>query len=254
MSSETIYAKTQKGFEEMARRTYRLPARMRSLLIMIDGRLPAGELFARAPHPEESQQMIESLLKDGFIESVGSVAASGEPSVPLSAPIDGDIAAAPSPDLALAAAKRYVAQAMLDALGPEADHFTVHIEAAKDAENLKAIALKYLEVIRSASDHRKADAFRDGLLQLNLLDRSEGLPDGQRASRIRLGNAKREMVQQLLATLGPNADRFTLAAERVTSGDELRALLVRYQEVVRAVAGRRKADEFVATVSAALGP
>lgn len=53
MSSETIYAKTQKGFEEMARRTYRLPARMRSLLIMIDGRLPAGELFARAPHPEE---------------------------------------------------------------------------------------------------------------------------------------------------------------------------------------------------------
>ena len=86
MSVETIYAKTQKGFEEMTRRTYRLPARMRALLIMIDGRLLAGELFAREQHPEESQQLIESLLKDGFIEPIGGIAAPPDPSTARTEP------------------------------------------------------------------------------------------------------------------------------------------------------------------------
>ncbi|HEY5762135.1 MAG TPA: hypothetical protein VIS73_02910 [Rhodocyclaceae bacterium] len=253
MPSGTIYAKTQKGFEEMTRRTYRLPARMRSLLIMIDGHLPAGELFARAPHPEEAQQLIESLLKDGFIEPVGGIDDAGELSNAASAPLD-TAASAPSPDLALVAAKRYVAQAMLDALGPEADHFTVHIEAASDAGSLKAIALEYLDVIRGASDRRKADAFRDGLVQLHLLGQSEGLPPDPPEAAVDLRNAKRVMVQRLVAALGPDADRFTLAAERAANAEEFRALLAKYQEVVRAMAGHRKADEFVAAVSAALAP
>ena len=253
MSVETIYAKTQKGFEEMTRRTYRLPARMRALLIMIDGRLPAGELFARAQHPEESQQLIESLLKDGFIEPIGGIAAPPDPSTARTEPAVM-AASAPSVDLALAAAKRYITQAMLDALGPEADHFTVRIEAARDTASLKADALKYLDVIRSASDRRKADAFRDGLVQLHILGQSEGLPAASPAATANLGNAKRVMVQVLVATLGPDADRFSLAAERAASAEELRALLTKYQEVIRSIGGRRKAEEFVAAVSAALEP
>lgn len=253
MSSETIYAKTQKGFEEMTRRTYRLPARMRALLIMIDGKLSAGELFARAQHPEDAQHLLESLLKDGFVEPIGGVAtsAAGDASIRPGT----SSGATPAPDLAMAAAKRYITQAMLDALGAEADNFTIHIEAAKDSASLKAIALKYLDVIRSVSDRRKADAFRDGLVQLHLLGPAEGLPPAtSRGGRpVDLEAAKRTMVQTLLATLGPDADRFTMTVERATSANELEALLDKYQEVVRSIAGRKKADEMVTTVSALLG-
>jgi hypothetical protein len=253
MASETIYAKTQKGFEEMTRRTYRLPARMRTLLIMIDGKQSAGELFARSQHPEEAEHFLESLLHDGFVEPIGGLSGGTSKAV---ASAGGGAGTAGSPDVTMAAAKRYITQAMLDALGTDADNFTIHIEAANDLVSLKAVALKYLDVIRSASDRRKAEAFRDGLVQLHLLEAAEGVaPGGTRASPapVNLDAAKRVMVQTLLATLGPDADRFTMAAERAASAEELQALLVKYQEVVRSIAGRKKADEMVTSVSALLG-
>lgn len=253
MPSLTIYAKTQKGFEEMTRRTCRLPARMHALLIMIDGCRPAAEVFAQTTDPAESQQLIDALLENGFIETVGEVAPPGVPSSGAAAPsASGDSQA--TRDHGLAAAKRYIVQAMRDALGPDADHFTSRVDAAEESTSIKAVALQYLDVIRSASDRRKADAFRDGLVRLHLLSPSEGLPEPLTEPPIDLRAAKRVMVQLLVAALGPDADRFTLAAERVTGADELRALLAKYQEVVRTMAGPKKADEFVAAVSAALIP
>lgn len=253
MSSETIYAKTQKGFEEMTRRTYRLPARMRALLIMIDGKLSAGELFARAQHPEDAQHLLETLLNDGFVEPIGGVSNALASDTSLRASAGSRIT--PPPDMAMAAAKRYITQALLDALGAEADNFTIHVEAAADITSLKAIALKYLDVIRSVSDRRKANAFRDGLVQLHLLGPAEGLlPTASRGSRpVDLDAAKRTMVQTLLDSLGPDADRFTMTVERATSANELDALLAKYQEVVRSIAGRKKAEEMVTTVRALLG-
>lgn len=248
MADEIVYAKTQKGFEEMTRRTYRLPARMRSMLIMIDGRLTAGELFARAPHHEEAQQFIELLLRDGFIEPTGSSETSTE--------ANEDEPTVDAAKRSLVAAKRYVSQAMVDALGAEADHFTVQVDAAGDATALRAIALKYLEVVRSLSNDRKAEAFRDGLVQLQLISPSEGQSKASPKWTTRpaeLDIAKKVMVQALINTLGPDADRFTMAAEQASSADELRALLSKYQEVVRSIGGKKRAEDFVTAVNAALG-
>jgi hypothetical protein len=248
MANEIIYAKTQKGFEEMTRRTYRLPARMRALLIMIDGKQPAGELFARSNSPEESQQLLETLLRDGFVEPTG-----GMPNTARAADQPSHQPAAS--ELALTAAKRYIVQALLDALGPEADHFTLQIESARNAAELHAAAIKFLEVIRSASDHRKAEAFRDGLVQLRIIGLADGLPVTRTAgpATTALDDAKRVMIEWLRKSLGPDADPFTLATERAASTEELRALVGKYQEVVRSSAGKRKAEEFVASISAALG-
>ena len=45
--STRIYEKTEKGREEIATRLHHLPVRLRSVLVMIDGRRPVSELM---PH------------------------------------------------------------------------------------------------------------------------------------------------------------------------------------------------------------
>ena len=45
MDPTAIYAKTEKGQQEMQSRAHGLGLRQRTLLIMVDGRTPAGEII-----------------------------------------------------------------------------------------------------------------------------------------------------------------------------------------------------------------
>lgn len=256
MVNDIIYAKTQKGFEEMTRRTYRLPARMRALLIMIDGKQAAGELIARSTNQEESEHVIEKLLAEGFIEPIDHPSARTPGTGSSLAATTRTLQPAPLPQvdaLALAAAKRYMTQAMLDALGADADRFTMKIDLVSGIDELRSMALDYLVVIRHSSDRRKADAFRDGLVHLKLIAPTDAVPaPAASASSDTVPAARRLMVQLLVEALGPDADMFTPTVERAENADELRGLLFKYQDAVRARSGRKKAEEFATRVGAIL--
>jgi hypothetical protein len=64
----TIYDKTVKGREEIASRCYLLAPRMRSLLVMIDGRQPIQDLLSKVAGLGLGETSVQALLDHGFIE------------------------------------------------------------------------------------------------------------------------------------------------------------------------------------------
>lgn len=78
-----VYQKTGKGLEEISSRAHSVPARMRSLLILIDGRSTAREIIEKARHISEAEAFLHALAHEGFITAANdasmSSASSGTP-------------------------------------------------------------------------------------------------------------------------------------------------------------------------------
>lgn len=287
MNPDVIYAKTEKGLEEMTKRTFKLPARMRTLLIMIDGKAPIADLISKSASPDEAAAYFAALLDDGFIAPKGI--GPSQAARPATPPAGAD---------ALNAAKRYVIHALEHALGPDADLFTAKVEAAASVGDLAQLAPKHAEVIRGIGGAKKVEVFVHGLLDNRILTAEAAatlLPAAATASRaptapatvapipsvaptpsaaaasiattarsattstapvpdkgFALDEAKRTIVQFLREALGPDADQFTAKVEAITSAAELRAVAQKYGDVIKVASGSRKAEEFHRRVSSSL--
>lgn len=67
----SIYDKTEKGRDEIATRKNGLPARLRTLLLMVDGNKPASTLLASTAGLGVDEECLNSLVADGFIIRTG---------------------------------------------------------------------------------------------------------------------------------------------------------------------------------------
>lgn len=79
MSPQTRFAKTDKGREELETRNYKLHARQRTLLVIVDGKRPVEELLKTATSLGGGKDLLDGLLKDGFISEVSET----EPAEPV---------------------------------------------------------------------------------------------------------------------------------------------------------------------------
>lgn len=158
MNPDVIYTKTAKGLEEMTKRTFKLPARMRSLLIMIDGKVAVAGLISKSASPDEAAAYVAALLNDGFIEpkGIGPTEAAKATSLPIG--VDS-----------LDSAKRFVIHSLENALGPDADLFTGKVELATSIAELAQLAPKHAEVIRGMGGARKTESFVRGLIENHIL-------------------------------------------------------------------------------------
>lgn len=128
----TVYRKTDKGQTEIATRAHRLAPRLRSALILVDGKRSEDELGKLILPPAEG--VLASLLSDGFIEAVGGApepAAAPEAAVPATA-------AAQPVTLSLDETRRRAARWLTDRLGPYGDPLTMRIEKVKTPEEMRA--------------------------------------------------------------------------------------------------------------------
>ncbi|MFZ6800173.1 hypothetical protein [Undibacterium sp. Di24W] len=73
-----IYDKTDKGREEIATRKWHLPSRMRSLLVLIDGKQSDAQLVKKTGGLGLSEQSLVELQENGFIQRVSIEAAEPE--------------------------------------------------------------------------------------------------------------------------------------------------------------------------------
>lgn len=127
----TVYRKTDKGQTEIATRAHRLVPRLRSALILVDGKRSEDELGKLILPPAEG--VLASLLNDGFIEAVG-----GAPE-PAAAPAAAVPAAAALPvTLSLDETRRRAARWLTDRLGPYGDPLTMRIEKVKTPDEMRA--------------------------------------------------------------------------------------------------------------------
>lgn len=156
MDLKAVYKKTQKGQEEMARRAA-LGMRERTLLVMVDGKMTAADLLARAQHMPDPNGLLAKLIDGGFI-AAGTL---------VPPPADAPAPAEPPERRTLQETMRFAEHFLDQVLGPEADMLAEAIDKCKTVPELRARLEKTRDVIQAMGKKRKAEEFWNGV-QLRL--------------------------------------------------------------------------------------
>ena len=154
MSPGAVYVRTEKGAEEVAHRSQAVPAKARSLLLMIDGKLTGAQLLDKFSAFPNSAELLQVLEDNGLI-----AAQAGAPAPAAAATAAAAVATAASAHPGLDEAKRVIVRTLHDVLGPEADFLTEKIDVAKTAAELRVHAEKYRDMLVDMGKPKKSAAF-----------------------------------------------------------------------------------------------
>ena len=142
-----VYQKSPKGSEAIATRQHGLTPRLRSLLILVDGKRGFEELEKLSPG--DTGQLLGQLHDDGFIEPT-AVADTAAAVITAPAPLAPTSAA-----ITLADAKRFAVRRLTDVLGPNAEELCLRIEAARTVHDFTAAIARAEGIVRQ---YKGADA------------------------------------------------------------------------------------------------
>jgi hypothetical protein len=70
MSPESVLEKTTKGMEEIETRKHKLDAKLRPILIAVNGKSTAGELAAQFAQIGDVAPLLDDLAKQGFVRVI----------------------------------------------------------------------------------------------------------------------------------------------------------------------------------------
>ena len=155
----TIYAKTPDGLNEIETRARKLSPRLRSALILVDGKRSDAELGKLVQQADET---LQALLEQGLIEAVATTSSKGSREAgPASVPGPASAAepvSVPGPSslpggtavLDLATVRRDAVRAINDLLAAEAEALALKIERATDELALRAALERAVAYIANA--------------------------------------------------------------------------------------------------------
>jgi len=168
MDSNAVLVKTAKGTEEVKSRAHGLAARLRSVLIMVDGKTTVADYITRFGAIPDINGTLQMLLAQGFLEAHAATVAGPPP--PAAAPSPAPQAAAPqaaapqavgTPEPLPETRKEAVGElsrVLLDSMGPDADMFTGIIERARTRVEFTEAAERCARVLDSLGARGKAKA------------------------------------------------------------------------------------------------
>ncbi|WP_019141039.1 hypothetical protein [Noviherbaspirillum massiliense] len=165
-----IYDKTDKGREEIATRKHQLAPRLRTLLLLVDGKSSVAALLPKIAGLGLDEQSITELLEQGFIRQVATQAATAEmfgaaDAQPASSAPD---ASATLPDLSdkenqFLAIYRFYNETIKSALGLRGYGLQLKVERASSIEEFRELRQPYLEALMKAKGKEIAKTYRDRL-------------------------------------------------------------------------------------------
>lgn len=175
--STGIFDKTAKGRAEISTRQFQLPAKIRTLLVMIDGKRPLAELFKQTQGLGLSQENIDYLLDEGFIAEVAEasnipepVATPVVPSLPLasSAPLASTTPPVQQMDEVkrLQALHNFFNSTIKSTLGLRGFALQLKTERAATLQEFADLRRPYVEAVNKAKGREMAISLRDRLDQL----------------------------------------------------------------------------------------
>ncbi|MBA4261315.1 MAG: hypothetical protein C0443_04645 [Comamonadaceae bacterium] len=167
-SRDTAYRKSGKGAEAITSRLHGLSPRLRSLLIVVDGKKTGQDLLKFAAHLGDADAMVTELIDGGFIEPVpGTDTVGTEPAEvgsvasPATATTPAEAAAHTRPSVTLPQAKRLATRLLIELMGPMADDACISIESAKNPDQFMSAVRKAHGLVRSFQGEGAASKFRE---------------------------------------------------------------------------------------------
>lgn len=140
MDKQLIFFKTDQGREALTSRPAGLGPRLRSLLIMVDGKRSVAEFDKLLG--ADAAPLLEQLAAQGWVESEavapGAAVLNGAAGAPVGVPVLTDAVPA-APALSFADARRLMVRFVNDQLGPMGEPLAIRIEGCKTPADLQAI-------------------------------------------------------------------------------------------------------------------
>ena len=170
--SVTIYDKSDKGREEIATRKYQLPSRMRTLLVMVDGKQTVDDLLKKVAGLGLNAQSIQDLADQGFItpplfaEPAASLTTVDlDISDSMSESIDRDLPATELMDDAtrIQALKNFFNETIKITLGLRGFTLQLKVERSATLEEFRELRNPYIEAVLKAKGKEMARSLRDRL-------------------------------------------------------------------------------------------
>ena len=160
------YRKTDKGQSEIETRAFRLSPRLRTPLIMVDGRRNQAEL--RTLIPSQPDETLQALLDQGFIEVV-EAPADAPTSSPTSSSTRSSVAA-PTPEAATRPTalpvpirfediRRQAVRSLIDQVGPAAEGVALKMEKARNQQELRPLLSVARDILSTCTGSASAAEF-----------------------------------------------------------------------------------------------
>jgi hypothetical protein len=159
-----VYQKTSKGSEAIATRQHGLSPKVRSLLILVDGKRNVDDLRKLSGVNGDAEQFLGELLESGCIARATTAAAPAAraPAAVAAAipkPVATTAAAAASTAATLAEARRQAVRKLTDLLGPLADEACMRLEASRNTDEFLAALARAEDMLRQVRGAAAAAAF-----------------------------------------------------------------------------------------------
>jgi len=150
----TVYRKTAKGIVEIATRTNRLPPRLRSALIVVDGKRSDVEL--RSLLLLQPDETLAALLEQGFIEAAAELPAPAAPRTATATRAPATAPVAAPPDANFVRLRRDAVRALNDLLGPAAETLAIRMERSRDLDELRPLLLVAVQSVTNLRGRQAA--------------------------------------------------------------------------------------------------
>lgn len=146
-----IYRKTARGLAEIETRVYKLAPRLRSVLIMIDGKRSDVELAQMVPQAAEA---LAALAQDDFISEYTRTSAAPAPPPP---PPERTVIRPPQPTFE--AMRKDVLRAFNDRLGPAGEGMAVKLEKARNEAEFRALLPAAVQLVTTVQGREAGESF-----------------------------------------------------------------------------------------------
>jgi len=158
-----IFDKTEKGREEIATRKYHLAPRLRTLLLLIDGKQHMDEVLKKVAGLGLNQDNIAELLHQGFIHPVASAPAPADASTP---PPAQPASVLPEGETQFEAIYHFYTETIKSMIGLRGYGLQLKVERASSIAEFRELRQPYLEAVLKAKGNEIARSLQIRLDQL----------------------------------------------------------------------------------------
>lgn len=162
-----VFDKTEKGREEISTRKYQLPPRLRTLLVLIDGKQSTGELLQKVGGLGLNEQSIVELQENGFIAPVALPLITTVAKPQADAQETVAVAAVLAPGQSqFQAIYQFYTETIRSTIGLRGYGLQLKVEKAASVEELRELRQPYLDAVLKAKGNEIAQSLRARLDQL----------------------------------------------------------------------------------------